>query len=97
MDGRQEAREQDSGMTPECLCAWGQDKGWQVSDSASALCSRVARPELHSITQPLTISLIFLPRTWPPFSEAGQEAARGCLTLAPTPRQELRSKQPAKA
>ena len=25
------------------------------------LCSRVARPELHSITQPLTISLLFPP------------------------------------
>lgn len=36
MDGRQEAREQHSWMTPECLCAWEQDKGWQMSDSASA-------------------------------------------------------------
>lgn len=69
------------GVTLKCLCAWGQDKGWQLSDGASAFVRPGRSPGVgrtHSVTQPLTLSLLFLPRTWTPFSEAGQEAARGC-------------------
>lgn len=74
------------GVTLECLCAWEQDKGWQLSDGASAFVRPGRSPGVgrtHSVTQPLTLSLLFLPHTWTPFLKLDKrllEAARGCLT-----------------
>lgn len=80
-DGRQDARNQHSGVTLDFLCAWGQDKGWQLSDGGSAFVRPGRSPGVgrthscHSTSDSLTP---FAPTHLVPLSDAGQKAARGC-------------------
>lgn len=74
------------GVTLECLSAWGQDKGWQLGDAASAFVRPGGSPGVgrtHSVTQPLTLTSFPPTHLGPSFPKLGkrlQEAARGCLT-----------------